>query len=82
MKSTTPPIEIFLANLEKQFEGMLAGTLRPETEFKQMAEWSSIQSLIVLASFNWDYEKNLPAEELRKAKTLQEIYESLFEIHS
>ena len=82
MNSEAPTISMFLNNLEKQFEGMQPGILSAETEFKKLAEWSSIQSLIVIASFNWDYGKNMPAEDLRKSITLQNLYDSLFKINS
>ena len=80
MNPEIPSIALFLCNLEKQFEGMNTGALSAETEFKQLPEWSSIQSLIILGSFNWDYGINLPAEELRKAKTLRDLYQALFKI--
>ena len=78
MSTSIPSSATFLENLEKQFEGMKPNTLSMETEFKKLGEWSSIQSLIILASFNWDYGINLDAEEMRKATTLEDIYKSLF----
>lgn len=61
---------------------MPLGTLTAETEFRQLPEWSSIQSLIVLASFNWDYNVNFPADEMRKAKTLGELHNALLKMLS
>ena len=78
MNLPVPTLIEFLTNLEKQFEGMRAGTLSESTEFKKLAEWSSIQSLVVLASFSWDYGINLPADVFREAKTFGDIYHSLF----
>jgi len=82
MKPEKPSLEVFIQNFEIQFTEMKKGTLTPETEFRQLREWSSIQSLVILASFHWDYDINLPAEEMRKAKTLGDLYQAILNLYS
>ena len=66
--------EIFIEKLEGQFEGLEKGSLTPETEFRQLAEWTSMQALIVIASFDWEYGITISAEELGEAQTVMDLF--------
>jgi acyl carrier protein len=64
----------FVQQLEAQFEGLEPGTLHGDLEFRQLPEWTSMQSLIVIASFDWDYGVTVSADELRTASTIADLY--------
>ncbi len=66
--------DIFIANFEAQFQELQPGEVTMDTEFRQLAEWSSMQSLIVIASFDWEYGLTLSAEELMAAQTVADLY--------
>ena len=65
---------VFIANFEAQFQELLPGELSMETVFRQLAEWSSMQSLVVIASFDWEYGVTLSAEQLMTAQTVGDLY--------
>ena len=68
-------LEQFIEKLEGQFEELEKGTLQADTEFRQLAEWTSMQALIVIASFDWEYGVTISAEELTKAQTVTDLFQ-------
>ena len=67
-------LDTFVEKLEGQFEELEKGTLTLETDFRQLAEWTSMQALIVIASFDWEYGVTISAEELGDAKTVRDLF--------
>jgi acyl carrier protein len=65
---------VFIAKFEAQFQELQPGEVTLATEFRQLAEWSSMQSLIVIASFDWEYGVTLSAEELMAARTVEDLF--------
>ncbi|MEM7037142.1 MAG: acyl carrier protein [Bacteroidota bacterium] len=65
----------FVKHFESQFEEIEAGTVQPDHEFRQLPGWSSMQSLIVIASFDWEYSVTVSADELRGATTVRDLFE-------
>lgn len=74
MKKQPPVFELFTSNLEQQFQKPIPGGLTADTRFRDLEEWTSLQALIVISSFNWDYGITISAEELRKAVTIDDLY--------
>ena len=75
MNNVQPPaIDQFLSNLEQQFQNPIPGGLTGETIFRDLEEWTSLQALIVISSFDWDYGVTISADELRKASTIDDLY--------
>jgi len=68
-------LESFIEKLESQFEELDPGAIEPATEFRQLAEWSSMQALIVIASFDWEYGVTITAEELKGATTVADLFD-------
>lgn len=64
----------FIQKFSAQFEGLAADVVTLDTEFRQLPDWSSMQSLIVIASFDWEYGVTVSAEELKAAKTVGDLY--------
>lgn len=74
MEQQSTTLTDFVTQFEAQFEDMPTGTLQPSTEFRQLPEWTSMQSLIIIASFDWNYGVAVSAEELRGANTIEDLY--------
>ena len=74
MKKEPPGFELFASNLEQQFQKPIPGGLTAGTRFRDLEEWTSLQALIVISSFDWDYGITISAEELRKAMTIDDLY--------
>jgi acyl carrier protein len=74
MEKDTLDIEVFIKNLEQQFLSVALGGLKPESRFRDLAEWSSLQALIVIVSFDDDYGVTINSEELRNAVTVSDLF--------
>ncbi len=65
----------FIDEFELALDGLEPGTLTMETNFKELEEWDSMQALSIIAMVDADYDTQITAEELKKSKTLQDIYD-------
>ena len=63
----------FIENFIEQFEDAVEVT--PETNFRELEEWSSLTALNVLMMIDEEYGVALPADEMRKTKTVQELFD-------
>jgi acyl carrier protein len=62
--------ETFVSNLERH----LGIELTVGTRLQDLPEWTSLQALIVAASFNWDYGVTISADEFRRADSVVDLY--------
>ncbi len=68
-------LEEFTINLEKEFEGVEPGSLNPDTNYREIKNWSSIYALIVVAFVDLNFDVILNAKDLKEANTVRELYE-------
>lgn len=64
----------FIKEIETEIEEIESGTLKPETAFRELATWSSMHALIILALIDTNYDVTLSGEELRTCVTVQDLY--------
>ncbi len=67
-------IEEFIALLEKEFEDLPPGTLKPGTNYRDIPNWSSMHALIIIAFVDANFNVELTATDLRNTQTIQELY--------
>ena len=67
-------IEDFIARLEEEYEDITPGTLKPESIFREVFEWSSINALILIALVKTDYDVVVNAEDIAASKTIEDLY--------
>jgi acyl carrier protein len=75
MERNVVDVETFIRNLERELEDVPPGRLDPTTRFRDLAAWTSLEALMVVASFERDYGVSLSDEELEGADTLQDLYD-------
>lgn len=63
----------FIENFIEQLEDAVEVT--PVTNFRELEEWSSLTALNVLMMIDEEYGVALPADEMRKTKTVQELFD-------
>lgn len=66
-------MQTFLKELESSLQGCPKGSLKPETRFRDQPWWDSLAALIILASFQNAFGKQLNPADLRKCETLAEV---------
>ena len=68
-------IKEFILNFADQFDEIDVNTLSPETNFRELEEWSSMVALSVLAMIDDEYDVQLKADEMRQTTLIQELFD-------
>ncbi len=67
-------IQDFIARIEEEFDDIQPGTLKPESVFREVFEWNSINALILIAMVKTEYDVTVNAEDIANSKTVEDIY--------
>jgi len=67
----------FINKFEAEIPDAVPGTLKPETVFKQLDSWNSMQALIFIAMVDAEYGITLTAENLYECTTLADLFSLL-----
>ena len=68
-------IKEFIENFANQFDDTDVSVFSAETRFRELDEWSSLLALSVLAMVDEEYVVQLKADQMRKANTVQELFD-------
>ncbi len=67
-------IKEFIEKFAEIFDDTDASTLAPDTNFRELEEWSSLSALGVIALADEEFDVELSGSEMRQANTIQELY--------
>ncbi len=67
-------IQEFINHFEDVFEETETSTLTPETNFRELDEWSSLCALSIMAMISEEYDVELTADEMRNNSTFTELF--------
>lgn len=68
-------VQEFIKKLEVEFDELAPGTLTPETNFRDLDEWSSMHALIIIALIDTDFDVTITGEDLSGIETVSQLYE-------
>ena len=68
-------ISEFIQKIENEIEELKPGTLKPDTEFTTLEEWSSMHVLILIALIDSDYNVTITGEDLQKCKSVNDLFQ-------
>lgn len=68
-------IKEFIEKFAEIFDDTDASTLAPETNFRDLDEWSSLSALGLIALADEEFDVELSGAEMRKANTIQELFD-------
>lgn len=68
-------IQEFIENFADQLDDTPATALSPETNFRELDEWSSLAALAILGMVDDEYDVQLKGNEMRAANTIQELFD-------
>lgn len=68
-------IKEFIEKFAEIFDDTDASTLTPDTNFRELDEWSSLSGLGLIALADEEFDKEISGAELRKANTIQELFD-------
>lgn len=67
----------FLKNFEEQFDEIEPNSLTLETDFREIEEWSSLNALLIVAMVDTEYDVTLTGDDIIKAKTIGDVYNTV-----
>ncbi len=68
-----PSVQELIEKIEAEIEELPRGVLQPDTNYRQLPEWSSMHALIVLALAETEYNVALSGEDLRSCSTVTDL---------
>ena len=68
------PISTFITRIEAEIEGIAPGSLKADTNYRQIPEWSSMYALILIALAETEYNVTVTGEDLRQCNTVEDLY--------
>lgn len=70
-------IKEFIKKFEDVFEDTDITTLEPNTQFRELDEWTSMIALSTMAMVSDEYDVELTADEMRNANTFEELFNTV-----
>jgi len=67
-------IQEFINKFEDVFDDTEVSTLKPETNFRELDEWSSMTALATMAMVSDEYDVELTADEMRNNSTFIDLF--------
>lgn len=68
-------IEEFVTDFFEQFDDTDISFFKPETEFKELDEWSSMIALCVIAMVDENYGVKIKGEDIKQSTTINDLFE-------
>lgn len=69
----------FIDALETEFDEVDSGTLKPDTNFRDLDEWSSMHALIIIALIDTDFNVSISGEDLSNIETVSQLFDIVIE---
>lgn len=67
-------LDEFVTLFAEQFDDTDASQFTPNTEFRELDEWSSLISLSIIAMVDEEFEVALKGNDIRQATTIEDLY--------
>ena len=64
----------FIENFREQFDETEPEEINADTYFKELDEWGSLKGLLIMAMVSDEYGKQIKAEDIRKADTVEDLF--------
>ena len=68
-------VNTFISKFADIFDDTDVSALRPETNFRELDEWSSLSALGVISLADEEFGVELSIKDMREANTIQELYD-------
>ncbi|WP_300790707.1 acyl carrier protein [uncultured Bacteroides sp.] len=67
-------IKEFIEKFAEAIEVENVENLAPDTEFRELDEWSSLSVMLLIAFFDEEFEKEIGGTSIRECSTIQDLY--------
>jgi acyl carrier protein len=70
-------LDDFVRSCENAIDEVPPGSLGPQTRFRDLAQWSSLAALNLIAMADADYGLELAADDLKRSQTIEDLFKIL-----
>jgi acyl carrier protein len=67
-------IEKFLRDFEEQFESIEAGSVKSDSEFRNIKGWDSLTAMLIIDMMSEKYNTIITADNLRSCQTVDDLF--------
>lgn len=67
-------IKEFIEKFAEAIEVEEAEVLTPETQFRDLDEWSSLSVMLLIAFYDEEFEKELTQDQIKASTTIEDLY--------
>lgn len=67
-------LEEFVKNIELEIDEIEKGTLKADTNYRNIESWSSMYALIIIAYVDSEFNVTLTGDDLRSCNTIKDLY--------
>lgn len=64
----------FIEHFAEQFEDTEVSVFQPDTNFKELEEWSSLMALSVIAMVDEEYDIRIKGDDIRSSETIEDLF--------
>ncbi len=73
-KEINMEIKDFIKKFAEQIEVENLEQLTPQTEFRELDEWSSLSVMLLIAFFDEEFEKGIGDNDIKSCHTIQDLF--------
>jgi len=67
-------LQDFIGKFTEQFDETDANEFKADTEFKMLADWSSMVALSIIAMVDDEYGITIKGDDIRNSKTIEDLF--------
>ncbi|MEI3801733.1 MULTISPECIES: acyl carrier protein [unclassified Chitinophaga] len=64
----------FLEKFEQQLEDVEPGTITADTNFRELEEWDSMTSLVIIAMVDREFNKQVSGNDIIESTTVEDLF--------
>lgn len=64
----------FITKIENEYDDLTPGIIKPESKFRDVFEWNSINALILIAMVKTEYGVLIDADDIQKSQTINDLF--------
>jgi acyl carrier protein len=74
-------LQQFIEKFSEQFDETESSEFKPDTIYKDLEEWSSLNALSIIAMVDEEYSVVIKGEDIQNAETIEDLFMTVSEKH-
>ncbi|MDB5228760.1 MAG: Acyl carrier protein [Bacteroidota bacterium] len=72
-------LEKFITRIQEEFQDVVKGTINPDTNYREIIPWNSMNALLLMALIQVEYNIELKVEDLNSDISFREMYQKFIQ---